>query len=122
VQTKKPRVILTEDPVSGCPPARAAGTDLFVQSFTTTAASTAVYINAGIIRSGSGRHDLVLIVDGSQRDQTLTYTSSSQWEDAHVQWVGTLGAGNHTVSLRGNTSNVWGCGTSWGSISTIIFE
>ena len=120
-QTKAPRVIHTTDPRGGCPPAHAANTDLFVQSFSTTA-STLIYVSAAIIRNTSGRADLQLYVDGVQRDITLTYTSSTQWEDGYVEWTGSLGAGNHTVSLRSPQASVWGCQTDWGSIDTIIFE
>lgn len=121
-QTKKPRVIHTTDPRGGCPPSHAANTDLFMQSFSTSASTAYVEISAAIIRRASQRVDLYLYVDGVRRDLTLTYTSSTQWEDAYVQWAGTLGAGNHTVSLRSPTASVWGCGSSWGSIDTIIFE
>lgn len=120
-QTRKPRTIHTVDPRGGCPPAHAANTDLFTQTFSLSSTAS-VSTHAAIIRSGSGRHDLMLYVDGVQRDITLTYTSSTQWEDAHVQWSGVLAPGNHTISIRGNTSNVWGCQSSWGSIDTIIYE
>ncbi|MDO8668351.1 MAG: hypothetical protein Q7K35_04670, partial [bacterium] len=125
VISKAPRVIHTEDPVAGCPPARPADTDLFAQTFTLTRTAS-VYINASLIRNHSGRADLYLYVDGggvgAQKDQTLGYTPSLQWLDNNVHWAGTLAAGNHTVSLRGNIANIWGCGGSWGSIDTIIFE
>ena len=120
-QTKKPRVIRTVDPVGGCPPARAANVDLFAQTFTLTSTAS-VSTKAAIIRNHSGRADLYLFVDGGQVDWHLNYTSSGQWEDGYVQWAGTLGAGNHTISLRSNVANVWGCGGSWGSIDTMIFE
>jgi hypothetical protein len=115
------RTIHTGDPVSGCPPSRAANTDLFTQAFTLSG-TTYVYITADIIRRASGRVDLQLYVDGTLLDRTLTYTSSTQWEDAHVVWTGTLVAGAHTVSLRSPTANVWGCGSGWGAIDTIIFD
>ncbi len=121
VQTKKPRVIHSEDTRGGCPPGWAANTDMISQTFTLTA-TAAISTSSAIIRNTSGRADLVLYVDGGFADQTLTYTSSAQWEDAYVQWSGNLGPGTHTISIRSPSASIWGCGNSWGSIDTIIFE
>jgi len=119
--SRSPRVIHTEDPGSGCPSTAAANSDLMIQSFTLANAAM-VQISASMIRQAAGRVDLLLFVDGTQVDQSLTYQATVQWEDAHVRWSGTLAAGAHTVSLRSPTANVWGCGAVWGSIDTIIFE
>jgi len=119
--SKAPRVIHTTDPRGGCPPAAAANTDLFGQTFTLVRGAS-VYIDASMIRNFSGRADFYLYVDGIMVDQTLDYTPSQQWFDDNVHWAGTLAAGNHTVTVRGNQANAWGCGSTWGSIDIIIFE
>lgn len=120
-QSRAPRVIYTQDTRSGCPPSWAANTDLIAQTFSLSATAS-VSVKAAIIRNAAGRHDLHLYVDGSLVDHHLNYTSSGQWEDAYVQWAGTLGAGNHTVSIRSPSASVYGCGPDWGSMQTIIFE
>lgn len=121
LQTKAPRVIHTTDTRGGCPGSWPANTDLISHTFVLDA-TAAVSTSAAIIRLASGRVDLQLYVDGGFADQTLTYTSSNQWEDAYVQWAGNLSAGTHTISIRSATASVWGCGSSWGSLDTIIFE
>ncbi len=115
------RTINTLDTRAGCPPAAAANTDLFTQVFT-LARTTSAYISADMIRSATTRVDLGLYIDGTVVDWALTYTPSVQWADAQVVWTGTLAAGSHTISLRSPTANVWGCGSSWGGIRTILFE
>jgi len=123
-----PRVIHTYDPVAGCPPARAANTNLFTQTFTLSRDNVPVYISANLIRYFNGRADLILYVDGVIRDRALTYSPTLQWVDAQVQWVGILNAGNHTVALQSPQANCWGCPGSpatdngWGSMNSIIFE
>ena len=120
-QTKAPRIIHTYDTRSGCPPAHAANTDLLSQTFTLTSAAS-ISTRAAMIRNFSGRADLFLFVDGGQVDWHLNYTSSTQWEDGYVQWAGTLAAGSHTISIRSNVANVYGCGSDWGSMQTMVFE
>ena len=120
-QSRAPRVIYTQDTRSGCPPSWSANTDLITQTFSLNSTAS-VSIKSAIIRNASGRHDLFLYVDGSLVDRHLNYTSSGQWEDAYVQWVGTLSAGNHTISIQSPSASVYGCGPDWGSIQTIIFE
>jgi hypothetical protein len=115
------RVIHSPDPRGGCPGAWAANTPMWVTSFT-LAREAAVHITGDMIRSGGARHDLVLVVDGVQRDVTLTYTSSVQWEDAHVVWSGVLAAGNHDVWLQSPSADVWGCTADWGAVDIIVFE
>lgn len=116
------RTVHTPDPTGGCGTSYAPGASIFSQNITMANAGE-VIVSADLIRNYSGRVDLTLYVDGVWRDQTLTYTSSWQWEDAHVNWSGSLGAGNHTIELRnGGYWGNWGCGTTWGSIDTVIFE
>jgi hypothetical protein len=118
------RTVHTVDTRAGCPAASAANTPLISQTVT-MAKNGEVQITSSIIRSGTNRHDLHLLVDGVIVDQTLTYTpagSGNQWEDAHVHWSGSLTAGAHTVIVQGTTANSWGCGTGWGSIDTVVFD
>ncbi|MDC0257942.1 hypothetical protein OAK35_04275 [Crocinitomicaceae bacterium] len=116
------RTVHTKDPNPGCGTAFAPNATIFTQNIN-LANNGEVIISADLIRSYSGRVDLTLYVDGVFRDQTLTYTSSWQWEDAHVNWSGSLAAGAHTVELRnGGYNGNWGCGVNWGSIDTVIFE
>jgi len=121
--SKAPRAVHSTDPVAGCPPARAVNTNLWTQSFTLTRSST-VFISGDIIRNASGRHDLGLFLNGSSYATAITNTgSTSDWVSGHVQWTGTLAAGTYTQSIRGvSSSNVWGCGGSWGSMDALIFE
>lgn len=116
------QIIHTEDNVDGCPnPERK--NDLIVQEININKKSP-VYIHASMIRYHISRADLHLMVDGKEMDRTLTYTSTTQWEDAHLHWAGVLSPGFHTISLRSvNPENpgVWGCKSSWGSIDTIVF-
>jgi len=122
VISRAPRVIRTTDPVTGCPPARPANTDLFTQTFTLTRSAT-VMVSGHLIRNAAGRVDLFLVGNGVILDQTITNTGTfSDWKSAEVQWVGVIGAGTHTLSLRSPSANVWGCGPPWGSINTVIYE
>jgi len=84
-----------------------------------------VYITADDIRKFNGRVDLILFVDGTLVDYTLTFTPSNQWQSAYVAWTGPLTAGSHTVVIQSPTPNVWGCGfvgSTWGAINTMILE
>ena len=81
-----------------------------------------VYISGDNIRFFNGRADLTLSVDGLGVHHSSTFTSSTQWEGAHVAWSGPLTAGSHTISIQSPTPNVWGCGSAWGAINTIILE
>lgn len=118
--SKTPQVIHTLDSGGGCPGVRAANTDLILQTIVLPIAAN-VSISGQIIRNATGRVDLLLYIDNVVQDRTLTYTSSAQWEDAHVHWVGNLAAGSHDISLRSPTADVWGCGGSWGSLDTVIY-
>jgi len=116
------RTIRTEDTRAGCPDRSfPANTALITQKFT-MASNGFVYVTGDIIRHTIRRADLHLHIDGNLIDRTLTYTSSPQWEDAHVVWTGPLPAGTHLVELKSPSRGVWGCGSAWGSIDTIIIE
>jgi hypothetical protein len=115
------RTIHTEDSRVGCPSAWAGNTALITQNIT-MARDGYVQITSSIIRLAAGRHDLQLYVDGYLSDQTLTFSSTGEWIDAHVHWSGALSAGNHTITISSPSANIWGCGGAWGSIDTVIFD
>ncbi len=120
--SRSPRVIMTPDTRVGCPPAAAVGTDLWTQSFTLTR-SAVVIIHGETIGYATGRRDLELYVDGAFRDRNIADTYNLAWTDSHTHWGGVLAAGSHTVSLRSAIgANVFGCGSSYGRITTMIFE
>ncbi len=121
VISKAPRVIYTPDNRGGCPPAAAANTDLYVQSFTLTRSATIV-VAVDTITTFAGRTDTLIYIDGAAMRSTLTDTTSASWKPVHIIWGGTLAAGAHTVSIRSSTANSVGCGTTWGGITTTIYE
>merc|ERR1712151_1354144 len=55
-----------------------------------------------------------------KKDYSLSYTSSKQWEDVQLHWVGKLSKGQHTVAIRGSQANMWGCGANWGDIDVLV--
>jgi hypothetical protein len=112
-------VYQTPDARGGCPPDAEAGSRLIEKQFTVDVPSV-IIVTGNTIRNSGGREDLKLFVDGSQVDQTLTYSSSAQWEDAVVQWVGAVDEGAHDVWLAGVGENVWGCGGSWGDLNILV--
>ncbi|MFH1398108.1 MAG: hypothetical protein ABIH27_06140 [Candidatus Omnitrophota bacterium] len=121
VISKAPRVIYTPDNRAGCPPAAAANTDLYGQTFT-LARSATVVVAVDTITTYTTRTDTALYVDGVSRRSTLTDTTSASWKPVHIIWGGTLAAGAHTVSIRSSIANTVGCGTTWGGITTTIYE
>ncbi len=121
VMSRAPRVIRTDDTRPFCPPTWPAGTDMVVQSFSLTRPGM-VFITGDMVRITNGRADLWLRVDGVDVQYTIAHTSVADWQGASVHWSGALAAGAHTVSVQGSPANVWGCGSTWGGINTIIFE
>jgi hypothetical protein len=123
--TKPPRSIYTPDTVSGCPPGRGAGTRIAETTFT-TAGDAAIVVEGITIRTNSqrGRCDLYLYVNGTRVDQTLDYAdgTTSDWQDAVVGYMGTVGAGTHTVWYESTVCAGWGCGSDWGHLQVLIFE
>ena len=108
------------DKRSGCPPIAPAYSDLIKQNFTVLQPSI-VELSGHMIRNATGRADLYLFVDGQQKDWSLTYTSSIKWEGVQLHWVGQVGAGKHTVSLRSDKENVWGCDKKqYGAIDVLV--
>ena len=86
----------------------------------TVAEDSVVTVTGHMIRSFSGRSDAYLVVDGAEKDWSLSYTSSKQWEDVQLHWVGKLSKGQHTVAIQGSKANVWGCGSAWGDIDVLV--
>lgn len=115
------RTIFTPDTRSGCPGLAAANTDLVAQTFSLPSGG-AVFVSAQLISNTAGRRELALYVDGVQRLLELQFTDSAQWTTHNLTWTGLLSAGSHTVSLRSFQANVFGCGSAWGGISTLIIE
>ena len=107
------------DTREGCPPTQQANTDMIRGNFT-VAETSIVTVTGHMIRSFAGRTDAYLYVDGVQRDLSLSYSNSRQWEDVQLHWVGKLAKGQHTVSIRGDKANAWGCGASWGDIDVVV--
>jgi hypothetical protein len=99
----------TPDGRSGCPPKAGANSALIRKDFSLDTPSV-IMATGHLIRNAPGRRDLHMIVDGKLKDNTLTFSSSRQWEDATVFWSGALGKGKHSVYLRSPQANVWGCG------------
>lgn len=121
--TRAPRVVYTPDNrTSGCPPAAAANTDLWAQAFTISGSSADVMVMVDTITDYIARVDTYLVVDGTTVRHTLTDSSSSSWKPVHIIWGGTLTTGSHTISIRSTVANTLGCGPTWGSITTTIYE
>ena len=70
-----------------CPISWPAKKDLITKTFKVTSTSVLV-VTGHSIRKGSGRHDFYLLLNGGTKDLSVTYTSSNQWEDAWVHWIG----------------------------------
>lgn len=120
--SKAPRQVSFTDSRSGCPPAAAAGANLFGGNIVLANTST-ISISGSIIRLSAGRQDLMLMVDGGEYFRCITNTASAtDWQSGHVHWSGTLAAGTHTVYLQGGGANVWGCGTAYGRMDVLIYE
>ena len=68
---------------TGCPSMAAANTRLIQKTFAVSTTSLVV-VTGRMIRSYAGRADLQLFVDNSNKDVAITYTSSTQWEEASV--------------------------------------
>lgn len=114
----------TRDPRAGCPGAYTANTNMITHSFALDRPSI-VRVAANMIACTSGRHDLYILVDGVERDRTLASPNGAGgdcWVGMNVDSVMSLGPGTHTVALRGTATNTYGCGGTWGHISSLIME
>ena len=98
----------TADARVGCPAIAAANSRL-IQTTVTVTTKSLVTATGHMIRKYRGRADLQLMLDGTKVDDTLTFTSSSQWADAAVYWSGMISVGTHTFWLQSNKPNIWGC-------------
>lgn len=123
-QRAVPRILVTRDPRGGCPGLYVAGEDLVTQTFSTHGPAT-IQASGNIIACTSGRHDLLLYVDGIEVDRTLASPNGPGgdcWVGMYVESAIEVGPGDHTVALRGTANDTYGCGAAWGHIQTTIFE
>ena len=83
-----------------------------------------VYAEGSMISAAANRRDLQMNVDGSNvAIQCIQNTGASgTWDDRGNIWCGTVGAGNHTITLSSGYANIWGCGGDWGRMSALIWE
>jgi hypothetical protein len=109
---------------AGCPPAAAVGSVLLSMSI--TVANTAmIYTEGSMISNTINRRDLRLYVNGSSvAIGTIQNTGITTWDDRGCIWTGYLSAGTHTIDLRGvnASANIWGCQTTWGRLSALVWE
>ena len=103
----------------GCPAKHAANVPLIKKTFATSAASTVV-VHGNMIRNFAGRADLHLYVDNVRKDTSLTFSSSRQWEDASVVWMGRVPKGKHTTWVQSPQKDVWGCQGAWGEVDVLV--
>lgn len=127
-----PRIIDIKDTRSGCPATAANGTVLASASVTVDSASI-WWAHARVIMrpssAGKIRCDMRLRLNGSTQKVSLeTATNSAgtavaNWEELNASAMGTVAAGTHTFSMTGeNGPNCWGCGSTWGEVSVMIWE
>jgi hypothetical protein len=112
---------------AGCPPGGAtAGTTVLMStgSFTVPRQST-VTVSANILSIATGRRDVELRVDGNVQMSTLNRTEVRDFAPHHIDWIGGLSPGAHTIELRagGNLTSPdgYGCGAQWGNL-TVHFD
>lgn len=125
--SKPPRVVSVTDPVGGCPPSRS--NPLWSVNVTIDRPAW-FFVQLGVIRNASGRSDLSIRASGpngwsnSQLRVRLNYTSTGTWDDTTARWTGYVAAtGTYTFMAWGNnSSNVWGCGASWGRMDVLTLE
>jgi len=107
------------DKGKGCPANRKANTDLISQKITVDQTSV-IKVVGHMIRTYKGRADAYLYVNKNRVDYSLTYTNTKVWEDVKLHYVGTLKKGTHTISIRANKANSFGCGGAWGDIDVLV--
>jgi hypothetical protein len=127
-----PRVIDIKDTRAGCPGVAANGTTL--ASASVSVASSAIWwAHARVIMrpasAGKIRCDMLLRLNGNGVKTTLETatdvngTAVANWEELNASAMGTLAAGTHNFSMTGeNGPSCWGCGTTWGEVSLMIWE
>merc|ERR1719182_1283532 len=118
----KPNTVVayqTPDKRSGCPGKLGANQALVSKKVTVSEASYVV-ATGHMIRRYSGRADLHLRLNNKIIDYSLTYTKTTQWQEANVYWVGSIAKGSHTFSITGNRANAFGCGSNWGDLDIIV--
>jgi len=122
IEVKKAKKVVAyqvPDKRSGCPGKLAANKALVSKKVTVSEASYVV-ATGHMIRRYSGRADIHLRLNNKIVDYSLTYTKTTQWQDASVYWVGSINKGSHTFSVTGNRANAFGCGSNWGDLDIIV--
>jgi hypothetical protein len=134
--TKHPRVVFTQDGRGGCPPASGGGATFYTTTVTTTAPCI-ILVSTSMIRywlvgGQSSRCDLGIRVDGlgfsGEAGRNLQYADSgSEWQtDKMYHAFATSNTGTVNISTfdatGGFCGNSWGCGTTWGGQTVMIFE
>jgi hypothetical protein len=126
-----PRILETRDSRFGCPGTAPSGTILISQTFAVD--NACVYWTHGRIifnsaNAGKNRADFIIRVNGSDVKYALDTATRSDganmgWEELDATFMGSLAAGTHTITMVGsNGTNCWGCGASWGQITTLVWE
>lgn len=117
-----PRAIHVTDSRGGCPGAHGAGVQLTLSFSTSNTAM--VYAEGSMISAAANRRDLQMNVNGSNvAIRCIQNTGSTgTWDDRGNIWTGSVGAGNHTITLSSGYANIWGCGGEWGRISALVWE
>ena len=95
---RAPKVIEVKDTVSGCPPTRAAGSEIMRMDWSMER-SGFVTICYSTIANHTARCDHSLYLDGVSEAMTLTSTNSNSWKPVTVTWGGVLAAGDHNCYL-----------------------
>eukprot|EP00054_Salpingoeca_dolichothecata_P027820 m.205976 g.205976 ORF g.205976 m.205976 type:complete len:863 (-) comp26055_c0_seq3:134-2722(-) len=108
-------------PTGGCPRTLTANAEVIGKTINVDYPAV-VFVRAHAIRRVTGRSDLYLYRSGVELDISLTYTSSSQWEDAEVTWIGRVPAGESRFTIASPTASAWGCGPEWTDMDVIVFD
>lgn len=116
--TNRPPLFITDNR-PGCPPAFVNNGAMITSTFTLDRPSY-VSVSSTIISLGTGRRDSYLVVDGAEVNRWISNSFGvNDWFSHYNQWVGSLAAGAHTISMNGNQSGPttgFGCGSSYGTM------
>jgi len=119
--SKAPVVYHVKDPVTGCPPSRAADTNLYGIQWTQAAAG-AYMVQFGTIGNHSTRFDTRLLYDGSEISRHLTANDNTSWNPVTLNAGGQSDAGQHQIQVQCTVANVIGCGAQWGRMTVWVQE
>jgi hypothetical protein len=122
------RTIYTNDERPGCPNPTTNGTTPLINQTFTLYTTSQVYVTASNIRFYSGRADLNLVLDGNVVATGISFTETVNWVSLSLSWAGQLAPGNHLLQQFpvqmpwSNGIGIWGCGSQYGWISTLIID